>query len=50
MLTGLLKPILDALGASVLTPLLQNVLGINLGQIDVNLKSLDCKALPMLVY
>ncbi|QSI33206.1 hypothetical protein GNX71_28005 [Variovorax sp. RKNM96] len=50
VLTGLLKPILDAIGASVLTPLLQNVLGINLGQIDVNLKSLDCKALPMLVY
>lgn len=50
VLTGLLKPILDAIGATVLTPLLQNVLGINLGQIDVNLKSLDCKALPMLVY
>ena len=50
VLAGLLKPILDAVGASVLTPLLQNVLGINLGQIDVNLKSLDCKALPMLVY
>ncbi|MBJ2157085.1 TadG family pilus assembly protein [Variovorax sp. IB41] len=50
VLTGLLKPVLDALGATVLTPLLQNVLGINLGQIDVNLKSLDCKALPMLVY
>lgn len=50
VLTGLLKPVLDAIGASVLTPLLQSVLGINLGQIDVNLKSLDCKALPMLVY
>jgi len=50
VLTGLLKPILDTLGASVLTPLLQDVLGINLGQVDVNLKSLDCKALPMLVY
>lgn len=50
MLTGLLKPILDAIGQTVLTPLLQNVLGINLGQVDVNLKSLDCKGLPMLVY
>jgi uncharacterized membrane protein len=50
VLTGLLKPVLDAVGASVLTPLLQNVLGISLGQVDVNLKTLDCKALPMLVY
>jgi uncharacterized membrane protein len=50
VLTGLLKPILNAIGDSVLTPLLTNVLGINLGQVDVNLKSLDCKALPMLVY
>ncbi|MGJ7583340.1 hypothetical protein ACSFA3_24580 [Variovorax sp. RHLX14] len=50
VLAGLLKPLLDAIGASVLTPLLTNVLGINLGQVDVNLKSLDCKALPMLVY
>jgi len=49
-LAGLLQPILNAIGASVLTPLFQNVLGINLGQVDVNLKSLDCKALPMLVY
>ncbi|WP_426390413.1 TadG family pilus assembly protein [Variovorax sp. R-27] len=50
VLAGLLKPLLDAVGTSVLTPLLTNVLGINLGQIDVNLKSLDCKGLPMLVY
>lgn len=50
VLTGLLKPLLDTIGASVLTPLLTNVLGINLGQVDVNLKSLDCKGLPMLVY
>lgn len=50
VLAGLLKPLLDAIGTSVLTPLLQNVLGIDLGQVDVNLKSLDCKALPMLVY
>lgn len=50
VLTGLLKPVIDAIGPSVLTPLLQTVLGINVGQTDVNLKSLDCKALPMLVY
>lgn len=49
-LTGLLEPAINAVGASVLTPILQNLLGINLGQVDVNLKSLDCKALPMLVY
>lgn len=49
-LAGLLKPLLDAIGSSILTPLLTNVLGINLGQVDVNLKSLDCKGLPMLVY
>lgn len=49
-LTGLLEPAINSIGASVLTPVLQNLLGINLGQVDVNLKSLDCKALPMLVY
>lgn len=50
VLAGLLQPLLDAIGASVLTPLLQNVLGIYLGQVDVNLRTLDCKGLPMLVY
>jgi len=49
VLAGLLKPLLDAIGTSVLTPLLQNVLGMDLGQVDLNLKSLDCKPLPMLV-
>ena len=50
VLTGLLAPILNALGSKLLTPVLQNALGINIGQIDVNLRSLDCNALPMLVY
>ncbi|CAN7603722.1 TadG family pilus assembly protein [Variovorax paradoxus] len=50
VLTGLLEPLLNAIGSSILTPLLTNVLGINLGQVDVNLRSLDCKGLPMLVY
>ena len=50
VLAGLLEPLLNAIGSSILTPLLTNVLGINLGQVDVNLKSLDCKGLPMLVY
>lgn len=50
VLAGMLAPLLNAIGSSILTPLLTNVLGINLGQVDVNLKSLDCKGLPMLVY
>jgi uncharacterized membrane protein len=50
LLTGLVKPVLNAVGSSVLTPLLTNVLGIQLGQLDVNLRSLDCTAKPTLVY
>lgn len=42
VLTGMLKPVLNAVGASVLTPLLQNVLGIYLGQVDVKVESLQC--------
>lgn len=49
-LTGLVKPLLDALGSSVLTPLLQNVLGINLGVTDVHLIKLNCNGEPRLVY
>lgn len=49
-LLQLLQPILDALGSQILTPLLQNVLGLHLGQIDVNLRTLDCNASPSLVY
>jgi uncharacterized membrane protein len=50
VLIGLLTPILNALGSQLLTPVLQNALGINIGQIDVNLRSLECNPLPMLVY
>lgn len=42
VLTGMLKPVMNAIGASVLTPLLQNVLGIYLGQVDVKVESLQC--------
>lgn len=46
----LIQPLLDGLGKDVLTPLLRDTLGLNLGQVDVHLQSLDCKAQPMLVY
>ena len=49
VLTGMLKPVLNAIGTSVLTPLLQNVLGIYLGQVDVKVESLQCGN-SMLVY
>lgn len=48
--TGLLRPLLNAVGSSVLTPLLQNLLGVNLGRIDVHLEKLTCNADPMLVH
>lgn len=46
----LLKPLLDGLGKEVLTPLLRNVLGLHLGQVDIHLKALECQAQPILVY
>ena len=46
---GTLKPVLNALGTSVLTPLLQNVLGIHLGEVDVKVESLQCGS-SKLVY
>jgi uncharacterized membrane protein len=49
-LLQLLQPILDTLGTQILTPLLQNVLGLHLGQVDINLRTLDCNASPSLVY
>ncbi|MGJ7570709.1 TadG family pilus assembly protein [Variovorax sp. RB2P76] len=49
VLTGLLQPLLDAIGKSVLTPLLQNLLGVHLGEIDVKLHSLRCND-AQLVY
>lgn len=47
--TGLLQPVLNALGSAVLTPLLQDLLGIHLGEVDVKLHSLQCKN-AQLVY
>lgn len=49
-LLQVLRPVLDALGSSVLTPILHDVLGLHLGQIDVNLRSLNCQARAHLVY
>ncbi len=49
-LLQLLRPVLDALGTSVLTPLLRDVLGLRLGEIDVNLQTLSCQARAHLVY
>jgi uncharacterized membrane protein len=44
-----LQPALDAIGTQVLTPILQNVLGLDLGQTAVNLQSLQCHRVQ-LVY
>lgn len=49
-LTGLLRPVLNAVGSSVLTPVLQGTLGLKIGQIDVHLEKLTCNADPMLVH
>ncbi|MDQ0072198.1 putative membrane protein [Variovorax boronicumulans] len=49
VVAGLLKPILNAVGSAVLTPLLQNLLGIHLGEVDVKLQSLQCNN-AQLVY
>lgn len=49
-LLQLLRPVLDAMGSSVLTPILHDVLGLHLGQIDVNLRTLNCQARAHLVY
>ncbi|MGQ0501382.1 MAG: TadG family pilus assembly protein [Panacagrimonas sp.] len=48
-LTGLIKPVLNALGTSVLTPVLTNVVGLHLGETDVKLMSLSCGGNPKLV-
>lgn len=42
VLTGLLQPVLDAIGKNVLTPLLRDVLGVHLGEVDVKLQTLRC--------
>lgn len=47
---GIVRPLLDTLGSSVLTPLLNNVLGVRLGVTDVNLIKLNCSGEARLVY
>jgi uncharacterized membrane protein len=49
-LLNALQPLLDSIGKEILTPILQKVLGLHLGQVDVNLRALDCNAAPILVY
>ncbi|MGQ0618723.1 MAG: TadG family pilus assembly protein [Panacagrimonas sp.] len=49
VLTGILKPVLNAVGSSVLTPLLNNVVGLHLGETDVKLTALSCGGNPKLV-
>lgn len=45
-----LRPLLDGIGSNVLTPILHDVLGLHLGQIDVHLRTLNCQARAHLVY
>lgn len=49
-LLEILQPLLNGLGTSVLTPLLQNVLGLHLGETDVHMLSLKCGGTARLVY
>ncbi|MHC1480761.1 TadG family pilus assembly protein [Frateuria aurantia] len=48
-LLEVLQPLLNAIGSAILTPLLQDVLGLNLGVTTVNLQSLQCHSVH-LVY
>lgn len=49
-LLQVLQPLLNGLGTSVLTPLLQNVLGLHLGETDVRLIDLQCGGNARLVF
>lgn len=48
VLVGILKPVLNALGSSVLQPLLTQ-LGLYVGETDVNMLAIDCGGEPILV-
>lgn len=50
VLTGMLKPVLNAVGSTILTPLLQNVLGLHMGETDVKLIDLQCGGNARLVF
>ncbi|MNY06523.1 hypothetical protein D3C86_1392840 [compost metagenome] len=49
-LMNALRPVLDDVGSKILTPILQKALGLHLGQVDVNMRALNCHAEPTLVY
>lgn len=49
LLTGILTPALDAIGNNLLMPILENVLGLQLGQTEVNLLGLTCDGHSTLV-
>lgn len=42
MLVNLLKPALDSIGSAVLTPLINDLVGLKLGLTDVHMLSIDC--------
>lgn len=46
---NLLKPILDAVGNNLLMPVLQDILGLQLGQTDISMLGLECRAGSVLV-
>lgn len=48
-LLEVLRPVLDAIGTNLLMPLLQNLLGLQVGQTDVNLMALECREGAVLV-
>lgn len=50
VLSGTLRPVLNAVGSTILTPLLQNVLGLHLGETDVKLMDLQCGGNARLVF
>ena len=48
-LLNLLQPILDAVGNNLLMPVLQDILGLQLGQTDISMLGLECRAGSVLV-
>ncbi|MDQ8031735.1 MAG: hypothetical protein REJ50_06950, partial [Bordetella sp.] len=41
-LLDLIKPLFDQIGTALLKPLIENVIGLRIGQTDVHLMSMDC--------
>lgn len=50
VLVGIIRPLLDAVGSQILTPILQNIVGADVHANDVHLMSLTCGGPPALVY